>query len=191
MGNLNFGINEKVYVSSDWHLDHKNISGPHSRWEKGYRNYSSVEEMNEAIITAMQKQVSPDSHLILLGDVSFAPQNRTKELLSRIDCKTKHIVWGNHDKHLRSSHPFDTAHDILRLRVGPHRAVCCHYPLLSWENMHKGVVHLHGHCHNCLQYNTRAQDVGIDGPSQMQLEEFKALAIRIKSTPFTATDYHE
>jgi calcineurin-like phosphoesterase family protein len=43
---------------------------------------------------------------------------------------------------------------------------CCHYPISSWNNLRKGRIHLHGHCHlpdNKKISNGRRLDVGMDG----------------------------
>ena len=36
---------------------------------------------------------------------------------------------------------------ILEFNVGPHRLVCCHYPMMSWGASSHGSFCLHGHSH--------------------------------------------
>ena len=59
----------------------------------------------------------------------------------------------------------------------------CHYPLLSWNGMWRGAVHLHGHQHNPPCYNEENRkiglarlDVGVDAQNMapISLEELLA-----------------
>ena len=50
-----------------------------------------------------------------------------------------------------------------------------HYPITSWNNLRKGRIHLHGHCH--LPHHEkisggRRMDVGMDGHLEFRPYEF-------------------
>lgn len=47
--------------------------------------------------------------------------------------------------------------------------VLCHYPLLEWDCINNGVIHINGHCHGTLE-NTSAPfryDVGVESISKI------------------------
>lgn len=170
---------DKTYVWSDPHLNHKNII------EVCGRNFNSVDEMNEFIIDSVNQTVPHDGHLYWLGDVSFAGVNKTVEMLSRIKRKMTLIV-GNHDVPLLKKDAvrelFEDIRDykFIRVKEGDeqHMFVMSHYPMLSWDQGHRGSYMLHGHCHgHIVEYPfnepARIMDVGFDsiGDKPISLRE--------------------
>ncbi len=69
---------------------------------------------------------------------------------------------------------------LIYLSLGESRIVACHFPILSWRNMHHGSWMLHGHSHGRLD-NTGAGkrlDVGVDAAGccvPLSLEQIQAL----------------
>lgn len=132
---------------------------------------SEVEAMDEAMAERINAIVGPDDTLFCLGD--FSMHGKAAELAqwrSMVNCNTIHLIKGNHDdwKPLKEA-GFETVRDARSIS---HRAnkvstkfELCHYPFLSWNNMHKGSIHLHGHCHGSSEvFNVgfKRFDVGID-----------------------------
>lgn len=78
-----------IYFSSDQHFWHANVI------KYCNRPYSSVEEMNEALVRNWNAVVQPDDDVYVLGDFSFAL--RSVELYSNRLLGNKKLVPGNHD----------------------------------------------------------------------------------------------
>lgn len=83
------------------------------------------------------------------------------------------LIFGNHDKRIRKTPTvlqlFDDAVDLMTVKVadedatdGIQRIVLCHYPMLVWDQSHRGAWHLHGHCHGTL-YITDRCSTSIEG----------------------------
>ena len=81
----------KIFVTSDTHFNHKNII------EYCNRPFSSVEEMNEALIKNWNSVVSEDDTVFFLGD--FCLGNKDEVIKFGTQLKgNKILVMGNHDR---------------------------------------------------------------------------------------------
>ena len=183
---------KNIWFTSDTHYSHSNIAGPSvSRWERGYRNFNSVWEMNQALVESINKYVKEDDVLYHLGDWSFGGIHNIKLFRDSIVCQNIHLILGNHDQHIvdkevkfhdTSFNPiqlFSSVQSVLEVSHGKHRFFMSHYPHLSWHHVHKGVIMLHGHEHgsfNRLNQNTLRMDVGVDS-AQMILGEFRPFSV--------------
>lgn len=153
-----------IWFTSDWHLFHKNCI------KFDNRPFDDVHEMNREIVNRYNKVVGDCDTVYYLGDLTFGGIGATKKLLYELKGKIVYIM-GNHDKPKiiqKFSDRFESIHDYLALKK--EGIVMFHYPILSWEGVHHGSIHLHGHCHNNLQpiYNHKGQmitrkclDVGV------------------------------
>jgi len=71
--------NKKVFVTSDTHYGHKNICRGVTAWRlpdgsipiDQTRDFDTIEQMNESIISGINSVVGEDDVLIHLGDFSF------------------------------------------------------------------------------------------------------------------------
>lgn len=81
----------KRYVISDPHFGHTNII----RYES--RPFPSLEAMDAAIIYRWNDTVHPNDLVFVLGDVSFYPRSKTKEIIQSLHGR-KYLIMGNHDK---------------------------------------------------------------------------------------------
>lgn len=133
------------YYISDLHLNHANII----KYCK--RPFDDVEQMNEAIITNINKRVGDRDNLFVLGDVGFGAVGDLVPLIKRIRGR-KTLVAGNHDKkHLKSEsfrECFESIHEILEISDHQKKIVMFHYPMVSWNEAFHGSIHLYGHVHN-------------------------------------------
>ena len=93
----------QVFVTSDTHYSHKNICKGTSTWESGYRDFNTLEEMNQTIVNNINKMVKEDDCLIHLGDWSFGGVDKIWEFRKQINCKNIYLAWGNHCSHIRSN----------------------------------------------------------------------------------------
>jgi len=95
-------MNKNIWVSSDTHFSHKNISGPKvSRWGGGYRDFENEFEMNKHLVKIINKYVKEDDEYYHLGDWSFGGIEQIWNFRKQINCKNIHLIFGNHDEHIK------------------------------------------------------------------------------------------
>ena len=151
----------KLFFTSDTHEDHANII----KYCK--RPFKDVEEMNAVIYKAYSSKVEDSDTVYHLGDVIFGS---SYGILTPYQ-GTRHLIAGNHDHeeeniidHNLYRH-FESV-SLMKMVKDPAsglRFFLCHYPLEEWPGKHKGVIHLHGHCHGTLQTKMpNRMDVGVD-----------------------------
>ena len=130
-----------IYFTSDLHFGHESVI------EKCNRPFSSVEEMNEAMIKNWNKVVMPDDDVYVLGDMIFRAEQPPELFLKRLRGK-KHLIFGNHDlswiKEVDLSKYFVEWGDYLVANTGQGKATLCHFPQLHGN----GKYLIHGHLHN-------------------------------------------
>jgi calcineurin-like phosphoesterase family protein len=141
--------------------------------------------MNDTLVNRINETVGENDILIHLGDFSFGGFENIQEFRSRIVCKNLHLVHGNHDHHIERDKGgirklFSSVHEYLRLeltipnepnsinteKVIKKTMILCHYPIASWHDMNREVIHLHGHVHLSPEnkiHAGKAMDVGMDG----------------------------
>lgn len=153
-----------VFFTSDLHLGHRAIL------DICTRPFCSVEAMNAQLIKNVNERVAANDTLWILGDASYRINREEAEaLLRRIRCSDLRLVRGNHDKNCSGSDIFAEICDYKELKLDGRRICLMHYPISSWNGMHRGSVHLHGHSHNTPEYNLEnvarkrlLWDVGVD-----------------------------
>lgn len=156
------------FITSDIHFGHKNIL----KFCPKTRPYSSIDEMDEAIITEWNKIVSPNDLAYILGDISYREPSHTAKIFARLN-GDKILIAGNHDekalKHQVFRDCFKEIHNYLEISVNKHKVVLFHYPIAEWNGMHRGSVHLYGHLHGGLSglEEFRARDAGIDATGKI------------------------
>lgn len=189
---------QKLFFTSDTHYMHTNICKGVSKWGEGSktRDFVDLDQMNAAIVDNINHQVGEDDILFHLGDWSFGGYDNIEAFRNRVVCKNIHLILGNHDHHIENDKGgirrlFSSVHNYLRLEVKipmgnklvadkKRTFILCHYPLASWHDMNRGVLHLHGHVH--LEPHKRiaagrAMDVGVDGNNMDPLSVNEVLSI--------------
>lgn len=158
-----------IWVTADTHFFfHTNICGPSiSTWDKGYRDFPDLATMNEWMLANINDVVKHDDILWHLGDFTVGNKREIPSLRQRIRCKYLCLIEGNHDKPVRHKCPelFDDFWDIQsyqEIRLGKKLVCMFHYPIDSWNEVERGSVHLHGHCHGNRAPIGRRTDVGVD-----------------------------
>jgi len=150
----------EIYITSDQHVYHKNIA----TYCPDSRPFSSVEEMNEAIIERHNEVVSPKDQIYYLGDFSFGTFEQTEAILKRLNGH-KYYVFGNHCKVMKNNgmhKHFKWMKDYAEIKVDKKHIVLFHFPILQWNRKHYSSYHFHGHRHS----NEKAdycRDIGVDG----------------------------
>ena len=134
-----------IYFTADLHLGHRNIIKHCSR------PFSSVEEMDEYLITAWNEVVFTNDTVYIIGDLIFRNTVSPDSYLSRIRGK-KHLLLGNHDrdwiKKVDMSQYFQSVERFAEISDGQNKITLCHYPLMSWNHAARGSFMIHGHTHN-------------------------------------------
>jgi calcineurin-like phosphoesterase family protein len=134
-----------IFYTADLHLGHKNVIKLCSR------PFTSIEEMDAALIENWNLVVGKDDTVYILGDLSFRSVGSVKPVLKVLN-GTKHLIIGNHDKswmkNVRLEEFFATVSPLLEIDDGDTHITLCHYPMLSWNRVAHGAIHIHGHIHN-------------------------------------------
>lgn len=143
-----------IFFTSDTHFGHKPIIN------FCRRPYSSVEEMNEALVQNWNSKVSKGDTVYHLGDFAF----HDHKIFHRLNGK-KHLIKGNHDDKAVLSLPWTSIQDYMVLSHNKKRFVLFHFPIADWDGMYKSYIHLHGHTHSKVrawQMIPKSYDVGVD-----------------------------
>lgn len=157
-----------TWFTSDTHHSHKNIAGPKiSNWKDGYRNFNSIQEMNQSIIDGINKYVKEDDTLWHLGDWSFGGKENIRLFRSQIICKNINLIVGNHDEWIEESPDeykdcFLTIRDAYKGYIGKTYFHLNHFAHRVWNKSHRGSIHLYGHSHSSIPDFGKSMDVGID-----------------------------
>lgn len=146
------------YFISDLHLFHENCI----RFDN--RPFDTVEQMHKAIIYNWNNRITNGDTVYILGDVSMRGTNLELIQLVSILKGQKVLILGNHDrvKDFRYQKLFNEIVDYKvtqtsipnekdpKKRDNIH-VVLCHFPILMWNNQHRGYIHLYGHVHNSVE----------------------------------------
>jgi calcineurin-like phosphoesterase family protein len=171
---------ENVWIFSDPHYNHKNICRGTTNWrmpdgsipEKQTRDFRDLERMNAAIVDSINDCAKQEDILICLGDWSFGGFESITEFWNRLICKNIYLVLGNHDHHIENNRDdiqklfLEVGHYATLEMEDGHKFRLMHYPIVSWDGLRKGVIHLHGHCHLPTEKRFgegKRMDVGMDG----------------------------
>jgi calcineurin-like phosphoesterase family protein len=137
-----------IWVISDTHFGHKNILTFKDSSDKPVRSFSSVEEMDDFMISQWNSVVKPGDKVYHLGDVFFGSKDSFKSLWPKLN-GSKRLVVGNHDdiKFLSSGGFFKK---VMMWRVFPEFGL-----LLTHTPQHQsaltgrrnGLLNVHGHIH--------------------------------------------
>ena len=186
-------INEdkKVWITSDTHYGHKNICRGVTGWRnpdgtipvEQTRDFKTIEEMNENIVSGINSVVGQDDVLIHLGDWSFGGFENIKKFRDRIICKEIHLILGNHDHHIENDRGgirelFASVSHYDRMLYKKQLYVLCHFPIQSWDSLGQGVIHLHGHVHlptDKVFGRGKKMDVGMDGHPKFGVYELDSV----------------
>lgn len=142
-----------VWIWSDIHWGHKNIC------KYSGRPFTSVDQMNDALINNYLAVVKPDDIVIFGGDIAFLNVNKINEILDQLPGYKIHVI-GNHDIHKDGSVydlSMDEQHLCMLLDVNDpvyqYQILISHYPI---EKIPSGCHNIHGHIHQHLanKWNT-------------------------------------
>ena len=132
------------------------------------KHFTSVDEMNETLISNWNSVVGKDDYVYNLGDLGMCGANKLKPLLSQLNGK-HHLILGNHDKMKEINKikelfvSIDYYKEIKYGYDGVNYHICMmHYPIASWNRKHYSSIHFFGHCHGMYKQPGKSMDVGMD-----------------------------
>jgi calcineurin-like phosphoesterase family protein len=157
------------FFISDPHFFHKKII------EYCHRPFSSVEEMNEAMIENYNKVVKSSDHVLWCGDSFFGGNEKSRKIMDRLNGK-KSLVLGNHDSspYNMASRGFEMVVNEIYLRIAGRNVTICHYDQWKfrspWDNRYQELrptigpdeILIHGHTHQKTPLLLNQVNVGVD-----------------------------
>lgn len=164
-----------TYFTSDSHYNHKNIVLGVTNWpedirDRACRPFETLEAMNETLIERINQDVKKDDTLYHLGDWSFGDFENVKIFRDRINCKTVHLILGNHDHHIACNRGnitpiFSSVSYYREATINGQFIIMSHYPFKVWNRGHHGSWMLHGHSHGQLPADTSWLDGHVPNPT--------------------------
>lgn len=153
-----------TWFTSDLHFRHKNIMKYTDRGR--VLGDISVKEHDEWLIDIWNSTVKPGDTVVHLGDFAFAEEDYIRKIISRL-AGQKEFILGNHDSSkvmykLKKDGVIHSVDNYREVRIGDTKTVLCHYPIASWNGMHRGSFMLHGHTHGSYYAEGKILDVGLD-----------------------------
>lgn len=155
----------ETFFTADTHFGHRFVAG--LRRDRGWfsADDDELQGTHDAfLIDAWNRTVGPRDEVWVLGDFSFRVPSATIPIFKALRGR-KHLVIGNHDpKRIVRDLEWESVHELVSRKFdGGHRAVLCHFPLLTWDRAQYGTWMLHGHSHGGLAAPpTTRMDVGVD-----------------------------
>jgi calcineurin-like phosphoesterase family protein len=151
--------------TSDLHFFHKNIC------EFGKRPWLQ-ENNTQELIAIWNDNVGKGDTCWHLGDFFFVGSNEKSinqclEVLEQLNGYVR-CIKGNHDPQKLTNALLDRAgvssvDKMKEIKLNKMKVVMCHYPMVVWNQSHRGSIQLHGHCHGSLHNHGKSIDVGLDG----------------------------
>ena len=131
------------YYIADAHFGHENIL------RSCGRPFDTVQEMNDAIISAWNRRVTGNDTVFILGDLFFRCAD-PEPILRRLKGR-KRLIVGNHDSSWMGkvdlAQFFVSVDPFLEITDGIRTITLCHYPMLTWKHQLRSYM-IHGHIHN-------------------------------------------
>lgn len=198
-----------IWFTSDTHAFHKNICQGTTSWNltgsrQSTRDFDNPEDMTQIIADNFNSVMKEDDILYHLGDWSFAGHENIKRFRDMIQCKNIHLIFGNHDQHIKPINSpyrtlFSSVQDVLEFslkidskqsnKYGKQGFFLSHYSHQIWNNKHHGSIHLFGHSHGSLEGMGKSMDVGVDTNNYFPYHLDEILWL-MKDIPFIQIDHH-
>ena len=121
-------------------------------------------EHDKLLINNWNTVVNNNDDVYILGDIGRLGNNKENAYVASIISQLKgkkHLIIGNHDKKGLKDNRINQLfvnikdYDVIGDNNNGinYNIVLSHYPILFWENQHKGYIHLYGHIHNSEEDN--------------------------------------
>jgi calcineurin-like phosphoesterase family protein len=163
-----------IWFTADTHFGHDNIR------KYCHRPFSSVEEMNERIISNWNDVIRPGDFVYHLGDFAFHNGEVNAKRLAGLII----LIKGNHDKINPSLFKLmrEVKDGLHIIRINDMSITLCHYAMRVWHKSHFNHWHLYGHSHNGLPGEGKSFDVGVDANNFKPIP-FDEVELRMEKLP--------
>ena len=129
------------FVTADQHFGHANII------KYCNRPFSSVSEMDEALIDNWNKAVAKDDIVYVLGDFALAKIERIIEIGNRLHGNKK-LILGNHDRSNESVYKRAGFSFVSRYPILIDNFIILSHAPLEFLNENCPFFNIHGHVHD-------------------------------------------
>ena len=158
-----------TWFRSDTHFGHANVI------RYCDRPYTSLSEMDDALVANWNQVVRPNDIVYHLGDFTLGGQEQAHAYFARLNGRIS-VVPGGHDKGWVSKAEYISKSGHIVVILPPlatitlqipgssqsQTIVLCHYAMRVWDRSHYGSWHLYGHSHCYLPQHLKSLDVGVD-----------------------------
>lgn len=176
-------MEQQTYIISDSHYSHTNLCRGISSWKSGYRDFDTLEEMDNTLVDNINGKVGENDILYHLGDWSFGGVSKIKEFRDRINCKTIHLILGNHDLNIarnleNTQKLFNSVAYYREVLIEGKMFVLSHYAIHEWHNKFSknASYHLYGHSHGNLKPSIKKAKV-LELLEKGQYDQLKQLCL--------------
>lgn len=133
------------YYIADTHFGHANVI------RHDNRPFSSIEEMDRAIIENWNTRVENSDDIYIVGDFIYRGEHGPEWYLKQLHGR-KHFIIGNHDgavlKNKDALKHFVEIDKMMHVIDGRNHICLCHFPIAEWNGYYKGHYHIYAHIHN-------------------------------------------
>lgn len=95
--------NQKLWIFSDPHYNHKNMCQGVTEWTEGVRDFQTLDQYNDTLVNNLNSVIGQDDIAICMGDWAFGGFSNIWEFRKRINCKNIILFLGNHDEHIEKN----------------------------------------------------------------------------------------
>jgi len=172
-----------IWFTSDTHFNHKNCL-------LFRKQFASLDEMNDLMIERWNERVRPGDRVYHLGDFALGPVEEARKIAERLNGQI-YLIRGNHERVAEKLDRWIWIKDYFGLKVGDQKIYLCHYAFRTWNCMHHGSWHLHGHSHGSLPEleTSRSFDVGVDC-WEFRPISYDQVAAKMGRKRFEPVDHH-
>lgn len=170
-----------AWITADLHFSHSNIL----KFNPATRQYTDSTHMDEMMILDWNNNVQPQDTVFILGDVAFCNVQKATSIVRRLNGR-KILVEGNHDVKLVQDIDFvacfEEIHKYHEINVNGNIVCMSHYPMLEWNQCHRGSIMFHGHVHGGKtgMEKFRMRDVGMDATGNVVTNLHKLVSDALK-----------
>lgn len=140
----------KIYLTSDLHFGHERefLYGP--------RNFASIQEHDEAVITRWNEVIQEEDEVYVLGDLMLNDNEHGLKCLRQLNGRL-HLVRGNHDTDARwklydELENVVEKENVITFKYRKYHFYLSHFPTLTAnlekESLHQCTLNLFGHTHD-------------------------------------------
>jgi calcineurin-like phosphoesterase family protein len=141
------------FFTADEHYGHINIL------KYCNRPFSSIDEMNNTIVSNNNSVVKTNDIVIHVGDFTLGSSGDMYKFSSKLS--GNHIyIKGSHDKWMKQTGQI--YHEIWEHTIEGIPVIACHYAMRVWPRSHYNSWLVYGHSHGRLAPEGKSWDVGVD-----------------------------